>query len=51
KKGTPKVVTMPTTKASATSILGVISTTRLINVMSSKTYQKEKVFFCIVYWI
>ncbi|KAL9536687.1 hypothetical protein PS6_011831 [Mucor atramentarius] len=32
KKGTPVIVTVPTTKANATSILGVISATGLINV-------------------
>jgi hypothetical protein len=32
KKGTPAVVTVPTTKANATSILGAISATGLINV-------------------
>jgi hypothetical protein len=32
KKGTPTMVTVPTTKANATSILGAISATGLINV-------------------
>ncbi|CEG70619.1 hypothetical protein RMATCC62417_06483 [Rhizopus microsporus] len=32
KKGTPAIVTVPTTKANAISILGAISTTGLINV-------------------
>lgn len=32
RKGTPAIVTMPTTKANATSILGAISATGLINV-------------------
>ncbi|CEP10482.1 hypothetical protein, partial, partial [Parasitella parasitica] len=32
KKGTPAIVTVPTTKANATSILGAISATGLINV-------------------
>lgn len=32
KKGTPAIVTVPMTKAKATSILGAISATSLINV-------------------
>ena len=31
KKGTPAIITVPMTKAKATSILGAISSTRLIN--------------------